>query len=159
MNVTAWELLLQVVVAVLVVGYGIWLRFIFTQQLNSKDATIKLLEAQIAALKEEVAPAIVRNYQIMKKHAEEMTEQTQRMATQLHAYEHQRHKIYLAGEANGLLLATDIMDKHIGDRIFEKPHTLLLIMQAPAAYVEAYREMNKQIGNRIQALGQEGHQT
>jgi cell division protein FtsB len=67
MTIQAWNIVLNAVVAVLIIGYGIWLRNIVTQQLKSKDAAIgaldaviKVKEAEISALKSDTAPAIAK---------------------------------------------------------------------------------------------------
>src|SRR2546428_1784189 len=85
-----WSLLLQIVIGVLIVGYGIWLRYIISQQLKTKDTVIQALEAviktkdaQISRLQADSAPAIAEAYDKMRKHADHMTEQVQSTTEQL----------------------------------------------------------------------------
>lgn len=75
MTVTILEinLVLYVVVAVLAVGYGFWLRNIFKHQIDAKDATIQSKDAEIPRLRGESAPVIVCNYMKMRAHAEQLT--------------------------------------------------------------------------------------
>src|ERR1700741_3554337 len=75
-----YSILLNTVVAVLVVGYGIWLRNVFKHQISAKDATIETFETalkakdgEIARLTRDTAPAIAAAYDIMRKHADKMT--------------------------------------------------------------------------------------
>jgi predicted histidine transporter YuiF (NhaC family) len=83
---TICTLVLNAVIAVLLVGYGLWLRNIFTQQLSAKDTTIetlnaavKLHEGEVAALKGDRAPAIAAEYKTMREHANQMTEEKQKL--------------------------------------------------------------------------------
>ena len=69
MTLAGWNLVLNIVVGVLVIAYGIWLKHVIDQQLKSKDtaiaaleAVIKVKEAQISALKDDTAPAIASAY-------------------------------------------------------------------------------------------------
>jgi hypothetical protein len=67
---------LNVVVSVLAVGYGLWLKKIVDQQLKMKDAVIGSLEAVIRTKEAEVsrpggesAPAVATAYLTMKEFA------------------------------------------------------------------------------------------
>lgn len=80
MTVQGWNLVLNVVIVVLLAGYGIWLKKVVDQQLKAKDATIETFkaairayEAEIARLKGDTAPAIAEAYQKMRAHADQMT--------------------------------------------------------------------------------------
>jgi|HubBroStandDraft_6_1064221.scaffolds.fasta_scaffold537110_1 uncharacterized protein YukE len=98
MTIQAWNIVLNAVVAVMVVAYGIWLKNIVTQQLNSKDtaidalnAVIKVKDAEISALKSDTAPAIATAYKVMLEHADKMTAEVNRLSEQLRkAAEEQR---------------------------------------------------------------------
>lgn len=67
------NIVLNAVVAVLVVGYGLWLRNVFQHQIKAKDATIETKDAEISRLKAETAPAIAEAYSKMRAHADQMT--------------------------------------------------------------------------------------
>jgi len=80
MTIEAWNIVLNAVVVVVLVAYGLWLKNIVTQQLKSKDtaigaleAVIKIKDAEISALMADTAPAITKAYAVMKEHANQMT--------------------------------------------------------------------------------------
>jgi len=80
MTIAEWNLVLNAALLVLIVGYGFWLRRIVNEQIRAKDSTIQSLgaaitanQAEISRLKGESAPAIARDYKIMRAHAEQMT--------------------------------------------------------------------------------------
>lgn len=80
MTIAEWNLVLNAVLLVLIVGYGFWLRRIVNEQIRAKDSTIQSLgaaitanQAEISRLKGESAPAIARDYKIMRAHAEQTT--------------------------------------------------------------------------------------
>jgi len=90
MTIQAWNIVLNAIVAVVLVAYGLWLRNIVTQQLKSKDtaiaaleAVIKIKDAEISALKSDTAPAITKAYAEMREHADKMTADVQRLSEQL----------------------------------------------------------------------------
>jgi hypothetical protein len=55
MTIQAWNIVLNAVVAIMVVAYGIWLKNIVTQQLQTKDTTIESLEAALKTKDAEIA--------------------------------------------------------------------------------------------------------
>ena len=67
------NIVLNAIVAVLVVGYGVWLRNVFKHQIGAKDATIESKDAEISRLRTDTAPAIAAAYDAMRKHADQMT--------------------------------------------------------------------------------------
>jgi hypothetical protein len=80
MSIQQWNILLNVVVGVLVVGYGIWLKNVVDQQIKAKDSTIETFkaiiegkDADIARLQSDTAPAIAEQYSKMRSHADRMT--------------------------------------------------------------------------------------
>ena len=90
MTIEAWNIVLNAVVAVVLVAYGLWLRNIVTQQLKNKDTTIdaldaviKIKDAEISALKSDTAPAITKAYAEMREHANQMTAEVQYLSEQL----------------------------------------------------------------------------
>ena len=151
MTVEAWTLILQAVLTVLVVTYGIWLRNIVKQQIDAKEATIQSLQTQIAGLKQEVAPAIVTHYQTMRAHAEEMTGEVQRLKQELQetlaqqeATEDFKRFLYVAGSAVAYSRATTIIGEHIGKRLFEPPAPKVMpsVMQLGDGYLQAVQELS-----------------
>src|SRR5437667_1287506 len=92
MTIAMWSLVLNIVIAVLVVGYGIWLRNIMSQQLQSKNAEIQALEAaiktrdaQISALQADTAPAIIEKYKNVRTFANEMAAESQQTFDKLNS--------------------------------------------------------------------------
>jgi hypothetical protein len=90
MTIQAWNIVLNAVVAVVLVAYGLWLRNIVTQQLKTKDtaiealeAVIKIKDAEISASKSDTAPAITKAYAEMREHADKMTADVLRLSEQL----------------------------------------------------------------------------
>lgn len=80
MTINEWNLLLNAVICVVLVCYGLWLKNVVDQQIKAKDATIETFnaavtayEAEIARLKGDTAPAIAEAYQTMRAHADQMT--------------------------------------------------------------------------------------
>jgi len=83
-------IILNAIIAVLVVGYGIWLRNIFEHQLKAKDSTIesyeaiiKIHESEVSRLKAEATPAIVNAYQTVRNFADEMADTNSRLTVQI----------------------------------------------------------------------------
>jgi hypothetical protein len=79
LNISEWGLLLNSIVAVLVVVYGIWFRNIVKLQLDAKDSAISALkaameskDAEISRLGGEAAPAIATAYKNVKDFAEDI---------------------------------------------------------------------------------------
>jgi hypothetical protein len=83
MTIQAWNIVLNAVVAVLIVGYGVWLRSIVKRQLDALEAVIKIKDAEISALKADTAPAITKAYAEMREHADKMTADVLRLSEQL----------------------------------------------------------------------------
>src|ERR1700751_5608643 len=83
-------IILNAIIAVLFVGYGIWLRNIFEHQLKAKDSTIesyeaiiKIHETEVSRLKAEATPAIVNAYQNVRNFADEMADANNKLAVQI----------------------------------------------------------------------------
>ena len=81
---------LNAIIAVLFVGYGLWLRNIFKHQLKAKDSTIesyeaiiKIHEAEVSRLKAEATPAIVNAYQNVRNFADEMADTNNKLTVQI----------------------------------------------------------------------------
>ncbi|MGD0509402.1 MAG: hypothetical protein ABSA27_16505 [Terriglobales bacterium] len=116
-------LVLNAVVTVLLVGYGLWFRNIVKQQLNAKDTTIETLnaaitshQAEISILKGDRAPVITAEYKIMREHADQMTADKQALDEQVKkltesqkegAKMHQVEKVM--SEIDGLRFASELL--------------------------------------------------
>jgi hypothetical protein len=90
MRIETWGIVLNAIMAVLLAGYGVWLKYIFARQLGAKDSTIEALgaaikanEAEIARLKGETAPAIADSYMKMKDFADAMATKSNDLAGRL----------------------------------------------------------------------------
>jgi hypothetical protein len=90
LTIAVFSILLNAIIAVLLVIYGIWFKYIVRHQLDSKDAAIQALQTAIAAkdaviqqLEGEKAPAIAQNYKIMKEHANEITEMNMQLKVRM----------------------------------------------------------------------------
>lgn len=123
MIIQAWALISTVITPPLIAGGGFWLRNLVNEQLKSKDATIeslnaaiKLHEAAITGLKGERAPAIAADYKAMLEHANQKTEENQRLKEQMKDLTEDQKKVMNSlalqsrvAEIDGLLLANDLM--------------------------------------------------
>jgi len=85
MTIEAWNIVLSAVILVLLTGGGLWLKYVVDQQLKSKDTAIQALEsvikikdAHVASLQGDTAPAIVKAYADMRRHANDATEEALR---------------------------------------------------------------------------------
>jgi hypothetical protein len=131
MQIETWNILLNAVIGVLLLGYGIWLRSVVRRQLDSKDSTIESLgaaikanEAEIARLHGETAPAIADSYKRMKEFAERIAAESNDLATRFKAIESDRQKIAtdvsrerLSGHAEGFAAAASMLAKRIRELI------------------------------------------
>jgi hypothetical protein len=86
LTIQEWNLVASVIPTALLLVGGFWLRNLVNQQLKAKDATIesrdatiKLHEAEIASLKAVSVPALVAEHKGAFEHAEHMTAQKQRL--------------------------------------------------------------------------------
>jgi hypothetical protein len=100
MQIETWNILLNALIAVLLVGYGIWLRSIFRHQLASKDSTIENLgaaikanEAEIARLRGETSPAIAEAYERLKKLTDAVAAESNDLSARLKAADAERPKL------------------------------------------------------------------
>lgn len=90
MTVAAWGILLNAIIAVLLVVYGIWFQYVVRHQLGSKDAAIQALQTAITAkdavieqMEGEKAPAVAQSYRVMREHAEEMSAEKIKLAEEV----------------------------------------------------------------------------
>ncbi|HKV94082.1 MAG TPA: hypothetical protein VJW20_16150 [Candidatus Angelobacter sp.] len=134
MSIAAWNIVLNAVVGVLIVGYGLWLKYVIDQQLKSKDTAIQALEAaiktkdaEIAILKSDTAPAITQAYNTMRQHANQMTEESQRLSAKVSDATEQLEKIVKAipisqagFQAEAINKAIGILYENLGKVIFGK---------------------------------------
>jgi hypothetical protein len=169
MTIEQWNIVLSAVIGVLLVGYGVWLKYVFAQQLGSKDTAIQALEAalkakdaEISRLQGDTAPAIAAAYSTMRKHANEVTEDSQRLAVQVKQLMRSQRRLdkkasadQLISECKGLFVATDIIDSEFKD-IYQQtdselgsPETLKAVVDG---IVAAYQRMNNEIEHRIPSI-------
>lgn len=90
MTIAEWNIVLNALIAVLLLFYGLWFRNVVNQQLKSKDATIESLaaaikanEAEISRLQGESAPAITDAYMRLRDFSNEMAKKVQDQSTEL----------------------------------------------------------------------------
>jgi hypothetical protein len=90
MTIAAWNVVLNAIILVLLAVYGIWLKYVFSQQLSSKDATIEALKTTIASkdavidgLERETAPAMAESYKRVKEHANTMSLENEKLEIKL----------------------------------------------------------------------------
>lgn len=134
MTIQEWNILLDAVIAILLIFYGFWLKNVIDQQLKAKDtarealeAVIKSKEAEISRLSGNTAPAIVRDYAVMKQHANDMTEQklrlsedVKKLSTQLQQKEMVAPVRELLLESKGILIAELILNDNVGEALFSR---------------------------------------
>jgi len=132
MTIQGWQIVLQAIIAVGLVGYGVWLRFVIKQQLQSKDGVIEALkatitthEAHITNLKNDTAPAIANAYAVMRQHAEQQTadalqyqERLQNVAAARRVREQLEPVEKAMNEIEGLMLGMKILDTHLGKLLY-----------------------------------------
>jgi hypothetical protein len=156
--VTVCTLVLNAVVAVLLVGYGIWFRNVVAQQLATKDTTIetldavvKLHEAELSALKREAAPAIANEHKTMREFAEQMAAEKQKLEEQVKALNaalnaasgrDKSRTDQVLGESHGLILALGILHKHVSSLHGMSAHAFVVNTS------EAFKEISTEIQNR-----------
>ena len=154
MTIEAWNIILSAVILVLLTGGGIWLKYVVTQQLRSKDTVIQALEgvvklkdAQIASLENNTAPAIVKAYADMRQHAIQTTEDYQDVVTR---YEEVTSRMQLSAQlvpaqtalrtAYGLRMASDILHKHFANLLFPDGKTPNPLFSAEEPFNKAVYE-------------------
>jgi hypothetical protein len=108
------SILLNTVVGVLVIGYGIWLRNVFQHQIKAKDAVIEAKEAEISRLRGETAPAIAEAYSKMRAHADQMTRDANLLNQKLDEQTKVQPQIRLSVEAQLLVHVSQRMLDLIG---------------------------------------------
>jgi low affinity Fe/Cu permease len=113
MTVEQWNLVLNTVIGVLVIGYGIWLKNIVDQQVKAKEAIIQMKDERISQLQGDSAPAIATAYATMRQHADKMTEDSTRLLEQLNTSEKRHGSERLFGEVTGLITASTLLNSLI----------------------------------------------
>jgi hypothetical protein len=172
MTIEAWNIVLSaVIVALLIVG-GFWLRHVVTQQLKSKDATIQALEGviklkdvRITTLESDTAPAIAKSYAVMREHANQTAEDYQNV---LDEYQELMLKKQLSEDlepaqkvlrdAHGLILASEILHKHLHPLFFPDGKTLNPMFGGPSrilieAFLDAGIEISAESVKRSKEAG------
>jgi len=121
MTIQEWNLFLNATMLVLMAAYAFWLNHITKQQdklktntLESLNAVIASMDAEIGRLRGEIAPELAKAYKTMKDHAEEMTKRAglleEELAEQKAAIGEKEGLLsvnYLMGKVDGLLVAAE----------------------------------------------------
>jgi hypothetical protein len=154
----------------LMIGGGIWLKYVVAQQLSSKDAAIQALEgvvkfkdAHITSLESNTAPAIVKAYADMRQHANQVTEDSLRLSAQLAEVTQQRkvatdtlQNAAPLSEGRGLGMAFDLIREHIGEVLFPDGKTINPLFGDKASFEALYdsylfvmKQLNAEVETRI----------
>jgi hypothetical protein len=136
------ELILSIINTVLLTGGGLYLKSYTDTQLKTKEEIIKLKDEQIEKLKAESFPALAKEYETARKHAEAITAEKQKLIAEKEALELSRSRFavstvpgkeYLA-ECNGLLMYDDAMQRYVEslivDRNIDKPISVMALQNA-----------------------------
>ncbi len=107
MNIAEWTLVLNAIVVVLMIGYGIWLKYIIGAQLTAKDAAIAASKAltdikdtEIAKLKSDVAPAATQSDDLKRESvANTMSAEALRLSSELGNLSQRQDRAELAAPA------------------------------------------------------------
>ncbi len=177
MTIEAWNIVLNAVVAVVLVAYGLWLRNIVTQQLKSKDtaigaleAVIKIKDAEISSLKSDTAPAISKAYAVVRQHANQMTaevdELTRRANELSEELQHSQGEVsklasekqrqysldavhILTSEARAFLRASELLDGPELREIFEVPADDESEFRLREHYEDVYAQLVDEASTRL----------
>jgi hypothetical protein len=142
---------------------GIWLKYVVDQQLKAKDtaiqaleAVIKSKEAEISALSGNTAPAIAKDYAVMKQHANDVTEEklrlsehVNRLSAQLQSKAMTAPMRKLVDESQGILVAQEILDKNLGGLLFPEP------VNAPDPSVETMEAIVERFVRTMEQINEE----
>ena len=165
MQIETWNILLNALIAVLLVGYGIWLRNVFRHQLAAKDSTIESLgaaitahEAEIKRLRGETAPAIAEAYKRLKELAEFTAAESNELAKRLKAAEAARVKadpiissLFLANRLAGFVEASVMVRKRF-EEVTNNPNALTM---TPEELLVVMTHASQDLVARNKALTQE----
>jgi len=162
MSIEAWNIVLSAaILGALIVG-GIWLKYVVEQQLKSKDTAIQALkgvvelkDAHISTLQGDTAPAIAKAYADMRKHADQITEDFNKVSAKLSETTDRQPSNTALCEARGLMLASDILDRYVTEFFadggtlrsldtFEEPMKIV-----SNAFFAAYAQITSQTRTRI----------
>lgn len=168
MTIEGWNIVLSAIIAVLLAVYGLWLKYVISQQLDAKDSAIEALraalenkEAEVSRLQRDTAPAITAAYAAMRDHANQMTEESNRKAAELkalHQNEQFRSKLAPAGqllkETDGIsALARRIDDRFDGFFGPEAPEiTASTVRNLMEAIIDVKEAVADEMGKRNQAI-------
>ncbi len=165
MSLEAWNILLSAVIVVLLAAYGFWLRSIFDQALKSKDASIESLKAAIASkdallerMKSDIAPSIVKDYDNVRKYAEQKASEVAQLSSDLHqATEKLNHtevtnpSVELLAEATGISFSSDLVMSALKKL---KAQELENSTQASAALVQFVNDTMDAVSKMINAMNE-----
>jgi hypothetical protein len=166
-TIEAWNLLFSAGIAALLLVGGVWLKHVVNQQLKSKDtaihaleAVIKIKEAEISSLKADTAPAITKAYGDMRQHANQMTDEAQRLSEEvknLTAHQQRNDLIVsarlLLSESTGLTVAQHFLHQNLGQWLFPNPPKPPAISAASMIeiinrFTKTFAEVNVEVRNR-----------
>jgi hypothetical protein len=151
--------------------YGFWFKKIVTHQITAKNATIETLqavikskEAQVSALKDAAAPALVREHADMRAFAnhvaeekQRLSEDTQRLTLQLQEIRAKQNQKQLGpvhlliAQVDGLNLALKVLDEGLGKKVFGTKAPMLSGMTIGEffdAFLSTYRQILFEIVQR-----------
>ena len=110
MTIEQWGIVLNATIGALLVGYGVWFRYVLEHQLRSKDTAIQALEAalkakdaEISRLQGDTAPAIAAAYSTMREHANLATEESQRLLRQVTELTQEQQRLEKVAPVNSRL--------------------------------------------------------
>jgi len=93
MGIPEWNILLNALIAVGLIGYGLWFRNITTHQLGSKDATIETLQTQLAKMEKERTPHFAAEHSQMRAALEDVSKKKQELEVEITSYQAEMKKL------------------------------------------------------------------
>jgi hypothetical protein len=167
MTIEAWNIILSAIMLALMIGGGVWLKYVVDQQFKAKDTTIEALkgvvelkEAYISTLTGNTAPAIAQAYAVIKTHADAMTSEQLRLSEELKSLNIQLllKEIVtpmrdLVNQTDGLMTAQRILHHALGSFLFPDPPTppaptVESMVTIINSYNEAFEQMNEEVAQR-----------
>jgi hypothetical protein len=163
MSIGDWNILLNALIGVLLVGYGVWLRKVVHHQLESKDSTIESLgaaikanEAEIARLRGETAPAIAESYKRVKELADDLAAESNDLAARLKAKDSDQSADSfqrLINYSEGFNAASIIFGKGLAE-LSRSPHPtgMISLHELVLALIGISRDMNARSNELVKSL-------
>jgi hypothetical protein len=133
MTLETWNLIFSAATAGMVLVGGIWLKYVVTQQLATKDATIETVKTALEVLKtkldvveRERAPEIVKDLRVMEEHADKVTGEKNRLTDEITKLTEKQKQdesykpiLQLKSEIDGLSFAANLIAGEIS-QIFQE---------------------------------------